>query len=244
MTPDLDRALGYPYFIPKCSYIYHAPSYTLLDTDDKLPSLEKRTPVLAIGSNQSPEQLARKFPYDKKNTAQDIIPVTKAYLDDFDTVYSPHIAGYGSVPATLHPSPGTTVTVFVNWLNQSQLEGMHETELTAANYSFGKLKNIHLDIDRIGLETSVFYYHGTRGALALDGEPVALSTVDAKNRRHKTMDQRQINRLVQQRFRPHLSHSEFLKQLINDQGFRKHATDFLSQLSISHDPTLDYFSSI
>jgi len=244
MTPDLERALGYPYFIPKSSYIYHAPHYTVLGANTELPSLKQRTPVLAIGSNQSPEQLARKFPYDKNKNAQHIIPVTKAYLDNFDTVYSPHIAGYGSVPATLHPSPGTTVTLFVNWLNQSQLEDMHETELAAANYSFGELKNIHLEIDRIGLKKSVFYYHGTRGALALDGEPIALSTVDAKNRRLKTMDQHQINALVQQRFRPHLSHREFLTQLITDQNYRSQVTDFLSQLSIPHNPTADYFSSI
>ena len=53
------------------------------------------TPILAIGSNGSPEQLARKFP-TSRFPAGTVIPVRRAVLQDFDVAYAPVIAAYGS----------------------------------------------------------------------------------------------------------------------------------------------------
>ncbi|MCK5621123.1 MAG: hypothetical protein KAJ11_02450, partial [Alphaproteobacteria bacterium] len=87
----LDRARGYPYAIPEASYVWRAGEVAAFD-----PAMRKdRTPVLAIGSNQSPRQLTRKFGDEGE------IPVQRARLRDFDIYYSAHITGYGSVPAML-----------------------------------------------------------------------------------------------------------------------------------------------
>lgn len=56
---------------------------------------QKLTPVLAVGSNAAPVQLARKFP---KSMFPDgvVIPVLRCVLPDFDVVYAPLISSYGS----------------------------------------------------------------------------------------------------------------------------------------------------
>lgn len=59
--------------------------------------LQNFTAVLAIGSNGSPEQLARKF-QQSRFPGRVLIPVVRAVLEDFDVVYAPLIAAYGSCP--------------------------------------------------------------------------------------------------------------------------------------------------
>lgn len=60
----------------------------------KLSREEKLTPVLAVGSNAAPAQLARKFP--AKLFPNVVIPVLRCVLPDFDVVYAPLISSYGS----------------------------------------------------------------------------------------------------------------------------------------------------
>lgn len=63
------------------------------------------TPVLAIGSNAGPSQLARKFPADLFPHGV-LIPALRAVLPDFDVVYAPLVSSYGSATgAELHRSP-------------------------------------------------------------------------------------------------------------------------------------------
>ena len=52
-------------------------------------------PVLAVGSNAAPAQLARKFPL-RLFPAGVTIPVLRCVLPDFDVVYAPLISSYGS----------------------------------------------------------------------------------------------------------------------------------------------------
>jgi hypothetical protein len=109
----LAAARDYPYEIPRRSFVYSKRG--LLDFDPGL--CDRRTPVLAIGSNQSPARLAQKFGHD----AAHVIPVQRATLRNFDVVYSAHISRYGAVPAMLQTSQGASVTVAVTWLDDAQL---------------------------------------------------------------------------------------------------------------------------
>ena len=109
-----------------------------------LPDRHGRTPVLAAGSNQSHEQLARKYSVLPGHVE---IPVQKGMLNDFDSVYAAHLAGYGSVPSTFYPSAGTRVTTYVLWLDEAQLNRMHETE---RNYTYDRLEAITVEIDDDG----------------------------------------------------------------------------------------------
>ncbi|MFQ5765155.1 MAG: hypothetical protein ACE5GT_09510, partial [Rhodospirillales bacterium] len=144
MGPDtFHRAISYPFGIPARSYIVDGGLHVELGFSAPMPNLSGRRPVLAVGSNQSPEQLIRKF----KDSGLGPIPVIRARLADFDIVYSSHVAAYGSIPAMLRHSPGTRVTLFVNWLTPAQETLMHATETATANYDFGKLDGIELSLE-------------------------------------------------------------------------------------------------
>ncbi|MDA1089456.1 MAG: hypothetical protein O3A85_03970 [Proteobacteria bacterium] len=63
MPPDsLRRAKTYPYDIPLRSYVVAGGSYRELAPCAPAPDIDGCRAVLAVGSNQSPEQLLRKFP--------------------------------------------------------------------------------------------------------------------------------------------------------------------------------------
>ena len=103
------RARDYPSPIPAESFIYSDDGPQPVISD----SIEGRTPVLAIGSNQSPIRLSQKFGHAPRHR----IPVQRAELHGFDVVFSAHIAAYGSVPAMLQLSPGARMSIAVTWLD-------------------------------------------------------------------------------------------------------------------------------
>ena len=185
MAADLDavirRALEYPYPAPPHSYLYDAArpgGWAPLPADAGL--LEGRTPVLAVGSNRAPERLAQKFA-ERHPGAR--IPVTLARLRGFDSVYCAHVTSYGSIPATLHPSPGTTVTLHVTWLADDELATMHETEQPGVNYHYARLDGIDLALDGGARLDSVYAYLSVHGAALDRGAPVALAAIEATARR-------------------------------------------------------------
>jgi len=187
------RALAYPYDVPDRSYVIHAGQVTPIESDDHLHELaggglSERVPVIACGSNQSPSALAWKFARHEDGA----VPVVRIRLKDFDTVYSAHFAGYGSIPATLHPVPGTVVTLFINWLTPDQLAQMHSTETGKGNYVYGELDNLQMDVEFGPPVTRAGAYIGTRGALAIDGRPVPLGEVQAEGRPHPALRQRDL----------------------------------------------------
>ncbi len=187
--PDQARKLAwakaYPFAIPGHSYLYVNGETKPLDGEDGA-MFAARTPVLASGSNQSPAQLQRKF---GNGGADVVIPMTLASLHDFDSVYSAHITSYGSIPSTPHPSPGTVVSLFINWLTAAQLRRMHETEQPGENYHFGRLKGARVELAGGRLLPEVFGYVSVHGCLTRDGEPIGLSAVPAANRRYATLGQ-------------------------------------------------------
>ncbi|MYK59998.1 MAG: hypothetical protein F4027_15885, partial [Rhodospirillaceae bacterium] len=94
----VERAMGYPYAIPDCSFVFDKAGR---DKAGWRPAeiggalTDGRHPVLACGSNRSPDQLARKY-FDFEAAT---IPVQRAWLGDFDVVYAAHITGYGAISA-------------------------------------------------------------------------------------------------------------------------------------------------
>ncbi|CAN0481375.1 unnamed protein product, partial [Discosporangium mesarthrocarpum] len=168
MNDPVAHAKTYPFPVPGRSYVFR--NGEPYDLDDHGFDRTDRTPVLAAGSNQSHEQLARKYGVLPGHVE---IPIQRGLLDDFDSVYAAHLAGYGSVPSTFHPSPGTRVTTYVLWLDDAQLNRMHETE---RNYTFDRLDGIRVEIDDAG-ETleSAYAYTAVVGCVNVDGAPVALA---------------------------------------------------------------------
>jgi len=84
-------------------------------------------PVIGYGSNPAPSQLARKFSPDRFD-GDVIIPVMKGKLKDYDVVWTPVFVSCGALPATITPSAGTTVDVWVTWLDDRPTRVMDATE--------------------------------------------------------------------------------------------------------------------
>jgi len=200
----LALAKGYPYDHPGSSYLYRDGSATPLSAADAM-RFAGRTPVIAHGSNRSPDQLKRKFDYLAGGDSE--IPVTRAWLQDHDVVYSAHITRYGAIAANLQHAPGVRVELFVTWLNEVQLAQMHATELGSETYVYGRLTGIVLDLEhgpspRLN-EASV--YLSKRGCLTDDeaaGAPraIGLSAIRAEGRPYRALPQGEVLAFVQVRY--------------------------------------------
>src|SRR3990170_2751650 len=94
----VERALGYPFAVPSQSFALAGERVVELAAVEVDRSA--RLPLLAYGSNASPQVLARKL----------------------------GAAAAGSVPATLQRSPGTEVPAFVAYLTAEQLSLISSTE--------------------------------------------------------------------------------------------------------------------
>jgi hypothetical protein len=219
----LARARGYPYAIPEGSYLWRGGEVAAFD-----PKLRKnRTPVLAIGSNQSPDQLTRKF------GDMGEIPVQRGWLRDFDIYYSAHISAYGSVPAMLQRAPDADATLSVNWLDDRQLDVMHGTELAAAKYKYAVIEDISLALD-CGTDLDfVHLYVGVNGHLMHDGDAVALSAMPAKGRRPKALTTAEVLEVVRERFSPADGADTFVLKLVDDPDFRAACTKAISSDAVS-----------
>jgi hypothetical protein len=121
----------------------------------------------------------------------------KAYLHNFDVVYSAHISPYGSIPATLQFSPKTVVTVYVTFLNGEQLNRMHETESLGVNYSFIRLNDVKLELDGGAILDGIFSYISLHGCLYSDNF-ISLSAVTAENRVFPKMSEVEVLKLVKE----------------------------------------------
>ena len=172
----LKLAKGYPYTRAEGSYLFaDGRSRALAAGCAQAALFAERTPVIAHGSNRSVEQLVRKF----ADRAE--IPVSRAFLADYDVVYSAHMTRYGAIAANLAHQPGVRGEVWVTWLDAGQLQRMHDTELGAEIYRYGTLSGIRLALEA-GPRPEIAeagVYLSSYGYLALDGQPVGLA---ARNR--------------------------------------------------------------
>lgn len=206
------QGFTYPYQRPAGSYLYidggvypyvtvtsallgnstvRLPNNRVVTAAKLLQSLELQAsgdhqlvPVIGYGSNPAPSQLARKFRGASLESGI-VIPVMKGRLKDFDVVWTPVFVRYGSMPATVTPSKGTTVEVWVTWLDEKAVEVLDETErsnlaerplyvqttLEGAEYQFDGP-----DPKGMTLYVSCF------GALMIDGQPLAVASIPAEGR--------------------------------------------------------------
>jgi len=193
---SFERALGYPWTRPGGSYRLTGADVELLED---LPAGEReglialseaggRSPVLAFGSNAAPETLERKFAHFPEEDDRAVLALT-GRLHDFDVGASAQPALYGSMPATLFPSPGTAVCATVLWVTPTQFTQLAWSELS---YRLGKLRT-RFDVD--GGETSfdeVLAFVSRFGTFCVDERPVALAAIEATGRTAHTLTQEQL----------------------------------------------------
>ena len=246
LAPDARaRALGYPYAAPPFDCIWTKSGLVPLEGHDPKSvarALEaagadpraRRTPVLAIGSNRAPVQLARKF-HDFE--APSAVVVAKATLFDFDVVYGAGIAGYGAVGgATLATSPGAACEVWATWLDDAQLKRMHETEgLAAGVYGFYELQRVNLCFAAGPRWTAVLAYVQKRGAMNIGGRPVALAEVPTAGRRFPALRQPQMQAALRDRFAPSLPMDAFILENLEKPELRQARIEALKQTALPFD---------
>jgi hypothetical protein len=216
------RALNYPYVI-------HPRSYALVDgratdLDATAVDLANRVPLLAYGSNAAPEVLARKLAGD-----HDPAPVLRAALADFDVVYSAHVASYGSIPATLRRSPGTTVSAFVALLTESQL---HRIAATEPNYELRELQGLACRLDGGAVLGEMSAFLTRHGCLSIASDAVALAAVEAEGRTLRAMSQAEILDHVRHRLRPDLALERFVVLSAADPAMTQEGTRRLKETAL------------
>ena len=225
IDPLILRALDYPYCCPAYDFVLDNGSTKPLQDRN---SLEGRIPVLAIGSNRSPEQLLRKF------GDQEFLPVTCIKLCDYDVVYAAHLASYGSIPAVLARSPGTIVDIAINWLSKSQLKRMHETEAIGINYDYGVTKSLKINAEYDYNNREVGCYLGIHGCLSLEKSLIALKEINARDRIFTALSQFEILCKIHSSNSKSIPFEVWLKHLINNNDARRNITATFAQNAIKN----------
>lgn len=214
MIDAVQFALSYPFAIPERSYLFEDGSVAARPPTPA--DRHGRTALLAVGSNQSPAQLARK--YAGVSGAASRIPAERAMLRDFDVVYAAHLARYGSLPAALQSSPGTRIAIFVLWLGPAQLARMHETE---ASYSFDRLDGLDLILDGGDRLAEACCYAPRAGCANFGGRCAALAEIAAEGRRFPAPDQRAAQARLRDRLAPGCAVEAFVAAHIADSTLRR-----------------------
>jgi hypothetical protein len=181
--------LAYPWDRPTGSYLLcDGDVRPIADVDLKAFTAD-RHPLVTFGANGAPHRLIERFAGFSETTDRDVLVLT-GHLHDFDVGANVVPVPYGAVPAVLFHSPGTAVRAAVLWLTPLQVETLVFAEL---GYRLGRLEHAQFEIDEVDLTIDVvFAFVGRTGALRLDGEPVALAAVPARDRRARAMTQQEL----------------------------------------------------
>jgi hypothetical protein len=214
-------AEGYPYPRPAGSYLFDDGALRPL----KAPWHERRTAVIACGSNGAPARLIQKFAGTGAR-----IPVTPAWLHGYAVVYSAHFTSYGALPATLHPWPGARTRLCVTWLDAGQLERMHESEGVGERYDYVLLEQLELGIDGHRVVASAGAYLSRRGPLAQDGRPVRLAEVLTQGCDLPAYSQPAMLRRMHRLLAPDESYASFMSRILVSLEDRGRATAGLLRL--------------
>jgi hypothetical protein len=191
-----ERAIGYPWQRPTGSYILRDEKVELLEDLD--PSArrsavaafaENRHPVVSFGSNGAPSWLATKLAHFPDPVDREAVVLT-GHLHDVDVGVAPALSIFGYMPAALFASPGTAVRAAVLWVTPAQVTQLTWSEL---GYWLGRLDEARFEMDEADVEVEgAFAYIHRVGAFCIDGAPVALAAIPAKNRTAVSMSQSQL----------------------------------------------------
>lgn len=90
-----------------------------------LEGMDKRVPVLAVGSNAAPSQLIYKC---RNAGASAAIPTMRVSLEDYAVGFVPSVSQYGYIPSTLIKARGVKTNLFLQFFDSNQLDVMDESE--------------------------------------------------------------------------------------------------------------------
>jgi hypothetical protein len=181
--------LAYPWERPAGSYLLRDGEVRPIADVDLEAFTADRHPLVTFGANGAPHRLIERFAGFAEPADRDVLVLT-GNLHDFDVGANVVPVPYGAVPAILFSSPGTAVRAAVLWLTVPQVETIVFAEL---GYRLGRLDHARFEIDEVDLTIDVvFAFVGRTGALRLDGRPVALAAVPARDRTARAMTQEEL----------------------------------------------------
>src|SRR3954451_15086686 len=181
--------LAYPWDRPAGSYLLRDGEVRSIADVDLEEFTADRHPLVTFGANGAPHRLIERFGGFAEAADRDVLVLT-GHLHDFDVGANVVPVPYGAVPAILFHSPGTAVRAAVLWLTSLHVETLVFAEL---GYQLGRLDRAQFEIDEVDLTTDViFAFIGRTGALRLDGRPVALAAVPARDRTARAMTQEEL----------------------------------------------------
>jgi len=196
----LQRALGYPWARPAGSYVLADGAVQQLEdlaSEERDSTIKRflgalngssRVRVLAFGSNGAPDTLTQKFAHFTDPEDRTVL-VLAGQLNDFDVGAAAQPTLYGSMPATLFPSPGTAVRAAVLAVTPVQFTQLAWSELT---YRLGWLET-RFDADETELSLDGALAFVSRfGAFCLESRPVALAAIPATGRTAAALSQEQL----------------------------------------------------
>lgn len=197
-TPEgFDRGLRYPWYRPERSFLLRDGRTTLLhelDAAERAQVLERhatRTPLLAIGSNGAPRNLAVKVAHHADPDDREVLVLT-GELRGLDVVASATVSVYGAMPASLALSAGTAVRASALLVTPEQLTTLTWGELS---YQLGRLDEA-VFVAEEGVEgvpvAAPLAFVPRLGLFAPGGEPVALAAIEARGRTLRAWSQREL----------------------------------------------------
>ncbi len=195
---SLARAIAYPWARPQSSFLLTGGDVELLS---ELAAADRnrlvarysaaaggRLPILSIGSNAAPEALGRKFAHFSAEDDRTVLALT-GRLHDFDVGVAAQPTMYGSMPATLFPSPGTAVGATLLWVTAAQFTQLTWSEIS---YRLGSLRTrFDADASPAGFD-EVLVFVSRFGAFCPEGEPIALAAIPADGRTASELSQEQL----------------------------------------------------
>jgi hypothetical protein len=205
------RALAYPYDPPAGSFVQIG--HRTLPVPPEEIDVEGRRALLAYGANASPEALTRKLAALPPRP----IPVLRVALSGWDVVYSAHVTRYGAVPAAVVESPGTVASVHLVFPDDEQLAALAATE--GRNYRLERLVDFTAELEIGGERPSeIDAFISIHGPLLLDGSPVALAAIPARDRAFPELTTPEMIDRVRAALTPELSLTEFVLHHVEHGG--------------------------
>ncbi len=172
----------------------HLPSFDLILAKGTV--LHDRIPVIAIGSNSSPDVMLKKF----EGIGGDFA-ILQASIEDHAVVHGAFLGAAGTIPATLLPDQGSTAHITVAFLTKAQVEKLITTE---PNYDAVALAS---EVQTRGIKSESggngpavppgsLVYVSPWGALTKDGKtPLILSSIPSTTP-HETVSSNQAMDMI------------------------------------------------
>jgi len=181
--------LEYPWEKPAGPYLLRDGDVGPIADVDLAAFTADRHPLITFGANGAPHRLTERFGDLPQGPDREALVLT-GQLHGYDVGANIVPVPYGAVPAILFDSPGTAVRSAVLWLTPLQVETLVFAEL---GYRLGRLDHARFEVDQVDATIdTVFAFIGRTGALRLEGEPVALAAVPARNRVAPEMTQEEL----------------------------------------------------